>query len=50
MYMGTGTDVMNTCKTLLSRTFDKDPVFFVPQENKTYFLLYGRGSIIPFVS
>lgn len=29
-YMGTGTDVMHTCKTLLSSTFDKDPVFFVP--------------------
>jgi hypothetical protein len=29
-YMGTETDVMNTWKTLLSSTFDKDPVFFIP--------------------
>jgi hypothetical protein len=29
-YVGTGTDVVNTWKTLLSSTFDKDPVFFVP--------------------
>jgi len=29
-YMGTGTDVKDTWKTLLSSTIDKDPVFFVP--------------------
>lgn len=28
--MGSGTDVMNTWKTLLSSTIDNDPVFFVP--------------------
>jgi hypothetical protein len=49
-YKGTGTDVTNTWKTLLSRTFDKDPVFFVPQQNKTYFFLHDHRSIVPFVS
>jgi hypothetical protein len=28
--MGKGTDVVSTLKTLLSSTFDKYPVFFVP--------------------
>ena len=29
-YTGTRTEVMNTWKTLLSSTIDKDPVFFIP--------------------
>ena len=47
-YMGAGTDVKNTWKRLLSSTFDKDPVFFVPRENISYLFLYRHVSVIPF--